>query len=435
MEHGQAFFFVIPSAARNGFFQQRTKSRFLATFGMTKESARQKSARQESAWQFVPKAVRVVLVALLALSGGCGGSGGVVQGTAPLTLETVATGFTSPLDLQQPNDSSGRLFVVQQGGTIRIIQNGQTLPQPFLDINAKIATGGEMGLLGLAFHPAFQINRRFFINYVRNSAGQIQSVIAEYLASAVNANLADPASERILLTVNQTGNFSNHKAGQLAFGPDGMLYFGLGDGGGGGDPFGNGQNTSTLLGKVMRIDVNSLSPGLQYGVPPDNPFVAGGGLPEIWALGFRNPWRFSFDRATGRLFMADVGQDSFEEIDLVQKGGNYGWNIMEGTHCFSPPSGCNQTGLTPPIVEYSHAEGSAVIGGFVYRGQDLPTLRGAYIFGDFGSGTIWGLTENPANTWTRSVLLRTGMNISSFGQDQNGELYVVDFSGSIRRMK
>ena len=385
--------------------------------------------------QVVPKAVRIVLVALLLPVSGCGGRDAAVQGPTSLTLQTVATGFTSPLDLQQPNDGSGRLFVVQQGGAIRIIQNGQALSQPFLDISAKIATGGEMGLLGLAFHPAFQTNRRFFINYVRNSAGQIQSVIAEYLASAANANLADPASERILLTVNQTGNFSNHKAGQLAFGPDGMLYFGLGDGGSAGDPFGNGQNTSTLLGKVMRIDVNSLSPGLQYGIPPDNPFVAGGGLPEIWALGFRNPWRFSFDRTTGRLFMADVGQDSFEEIDLVQKGGNYGWNIMEGMHCFSPPSGCNQAGLTLPIVEYSHTEGSAVIGGFVYRGQDLPSLRGTYIFGDFGSGTVWGLTENPANTWVRSVLLRTGMNISSFGQDQNGELYIVDFSGSVWRMK
>ena len=348
-----------------------------------------------------------------------------------MTLQPVAGGFSSPLGLEQPNDGTQRLFVVQQGGVISIIQNGQVLPAPFLDISAKITTGGEMGLLGMAFHPAFPANRRFFVNYVRTSAGQIQSVIAEYLASTANANLADPASERILLTVNQTGNFPNHKAGQLAFGPDGFLYFGLGDGGSGGDPFGNAQNTFTLLGKMMRIDVNSLSPGLQYGIPPDNPFVSGGGLPEIWAYGFRNPWRFSFDSATGRQFVADVGQDSFEEIDLVTRGGNYGWNTMEGLHCFNPPAGCNQSGLVLPISEYSHAEGNSVIGGFVYHGQNIPSLRGTYVFADFGRGTIWGLTETPASTWTRTVLLNTARNISSFGQDQAGELYVVDFAGSV----
>ncbi|MBZ5521349.1 MAG: PQQ-dependent sugar dehydrogenase [Acidobacteriia bacterium] len=343
---------------------------------------------------WLSRALRAAIGGLLLLISGCGGGNAPAPSSTPVrvTLQLMATGFVTPLDLEQPNDGSGRLFIVEQGGLIRILQNGQTLPTPFLDISAKITTGGEMGLLGMTFHPAFSANRRFFVNYVRTSAGQIQSVIAEYLASAANANLADPASERILLTVNQTGNFTNHKAGQLAFGPDGFLYFGLGDGGSGGDPNGNGQNTSTLLGKMMRIDVDSLSPGLQYGIPPDNPFVGGGGLPEIWAFGFRNPWRFSFDRATGRQFVADVGQDSFEEIDLVTRGGNYGWNIMEGLHCFNPPSGCNQSGLTLPIAEYSHAEGAAVIGGFVYHGQSLTALRGTYVFGDFGSGTIWGLT-------------------------------------------
>jgi glucose/arabinose dehydrogenase len=243
--------------------------------------------------------------------------------------------------------------------------------------------------------------------------------------------LADPASERILLTVNQVGNFTNHKAGQLAFGPEGFLYFGLGDGGSAGDPFGNGQNKNTLLGKMMRIDVDGTSPGLQYRIPPDNPFAAGGGLPEIWAYGFRNPWRFSFDRATGRQFVADVGQDSFEEIDLVQKGGNFGWNIMEGLHCFNPPSGCNMTGLVLPIIEYSHAEGDAVIGGYVYHGSRLPGLRGMYIFGDFGSGRIWSLQETSPNVFTRTLRASSGLSISSFGQDQNGEIYVVDISGKV----
>lgn len=332
-----------------------------------------------------------------------------------------------PVDLEQPDDNSGRLFVVGQGGTIRIIENGAVLPQPFLDISSKVVLQDEMGLLGVTFHPGFQASRKFYVNYVRNSGGQFQSVIAEYQVSAMNPDQADPASERILLTVDQVNNFPNHKAGQLAFGPDGFLYFGLGDGGGEGDPLGHGQSTQTLLGKMMRIDVNSTSPGLPYAIPADNPFAAGGGRPEIYAIGFRNPWRFSFDRSSGRLFLADVGQNNFEEVDIVQKGGNYGWSIMEGDHCFNPPSGCNMTGLILPIIEISHPEAEAVIGGFVYHGTALTGLQGRYIFGDL-SGKIWSLTENPPNTFTRSVLAVPGFSISSFGQDSAGELYVVDFS-------
>jgi len=371
---------------------------------------------------------RLTVVALLLTFAGCGGSGRVVATIGGgFTLTSVATGFTAPLDLEQPNDNSGRLFVVQQGGTIMIVQNSAVLAQPFLDISGKVTNSSEMGLLGVTFHPLFAQNRKFYLNYVRTLAtGQIQSVIAEYLASATNTNLADPASERILLTVNQTGNFPNHKAGQLAFGPDGLLYFGLGDGGSGGDPFGNGQNTNTLLAKMMRIDVNSADPGLQYHIPADNPFVAGGGLPEIWAVGLRNPWRFSFDPPSGRMFIADVGQDSFEEIDIGAKGANYGWNTMEGLHCFNPPSGCNMTGLTLPIAEYSHSEGNAVMGGFVYRGSAVPSLKGLYVFGDFGTGKIFTLQETSPNVWTRTLAATTGKSISSFGRDQNGELYVVD---------
>ncbi len=358
---------------------------------------------------------------------GCGKSSTPAP-AGTIALQPLASGFNTPLDVEQPNDGSSRLFVVEQGGTIHIIQSGAVLPTPFLDISSKVTIGGEMGLLGLTFHPSFAQNGKFYVNYVRTVAGQIQSVIAEYLRSSTDANQADAASERILLTVNQVGNFPNHKAGQLAFGPDGFLYFGLGDGGSGGDPFGNGQNTNTLLGKMMRIDVNSTSPGLQYAIPPDNPFVAGGGLPEIYAFGFRNPWRFSFDHPTGRLFVADVGQDSFEEVDIVQKGGNYGWNIMEGLHCFQPPTGCNMTGLRLPIVEISHPEAEAVIGGFVYHGTALAGMQRQYIFGDL-SGKIWSLTENPPNTFTRTLLLSPGFQISSFGQDSSGELYVVDIGG------
>jgi glucose/arabinose dehydrogenase len=366
-----------------------------------------------------------VLVFFLFLAG-CGGRVQVTSAPGGFTLTAMTSGFTAPLGLEQPNDNSGRLFVVEQGGTIRVIQNSALLTQPFLDISSKVTNQVEMGLLGMAFHPAYSQNRKFYVNYVRTSAGQIQSIIAEYLASAANPNLADATSERILLTVNQTGNFPNHKAGQLAFGPDGLLYFGLGDGGSGGDPFGNGQNKNTLLGKMMRIDVNSADPGLQYHIPADNPFVAGGGLPEIWAYGLRNPWRFSFDPPTGRMFIADVGQDSFEEVDIGAKGANFGWNTMEGLHCFNPASGCNMAGLTLPIAEYSHAEGNAVMGGYVYRGAAIPSLQGLYVFADFGTGKIFTLQETSPGVWKRTLAVTTGKSISSFGRDQNGELYVVD---------
>jgi glucose/arabinose dehydrogenase len=370
------------------------------------------------------------ILAALLLAAGCAGSD-PSPSTVPINLglQLLVSGLNSPLGLEQPNDGSNRLFVAEQGGTIRLIQNGAVLAQPFLDISSKVVTGGEMGLLGVTFHPSFQQNGKFYVNYVRSLSGQIQSVIAEYTASPANANTADQASERILLTVDQVGNFTNHKAGQLAFGPDGFLYFGLGDGGSEGDPSGHGQNTQILLGKLMRIDVNATSPGLQYQIPPDNPFVAGGGLPEIWAFGFRNPWRFSFDRASGRLFLADVGQDSFEEVDIVQKGGNYGWNIMEGLHCFNPPTGCNMTGLMLPIAEYSHSEGDAVIGGYVYHGSNIPTLQGMYVFGDLGTGKIWVLQETSANMFTRTLVATTGKTISSLGQDQSGEIYLVDYGG------
>lgn len=378
----------------------------------------------------VNRAAWIVWAAVCLLAVGCGG----VQHPSPapspvaISLQLVASSLSAPLDLEQPNDGSGRLFIVEQGGTIKIVQNGAVLPQPFLDISSKIINRVEMGLLGVTFHPDFQTNHKFYVNYVRNFGGQSQSVIAEYMASAANPNQADPNSERILLTVDQVNNFPNHKAGQLAFGPDGFLYFGLGDGGGEGDPLRHGQNTQTLLGKMMRIDVNSAGPNTPYAIPADNPFAGGGGLPEIYAVGFRNPWRFSFDRSSGRLFVADVGQDSFEEIDIVTKGGNYGWNVMEGDHCFNPPSGCSTAGLTLPIMEIPHPEGEAVIGGFVYHGTAVAGMQGQYILGDL-NGQIWSLTENPPNTFTRTLILKPGFNISSFGQDSAGELYVVDISG------
>jgi len=343
----------------------------------------------------------------------------------PVALKALVSGLSQPLDIEQPADGSNRFFIVEQGGTIRIVQNNQLAAQPFLDISSKVTDSNEMGLLGMTFHPGFPQDRRFYINYVRTVAGQIQSVIAEYQLSAGNPDFSDPASERILLVVNQVGNFTNHKAGQLAFGPDGLLYFGLGDGGSGGDPFGNGQNTQTLLGKLMRINVDSTSVGLPYAIPADNPFANGGGRPEIYAIGFRNPWRFSFDGPTGRLILADVGQNAFEEIDIVQRGGNYGWNTMEGMHCFQPASGCDMTGLSLPITEIPHPDATAAIGGFIYHGTLLPGRQGQYIFGDL-NGKIRML--QPDNPGISSLLLDSGLTISSFGRDQDGELYVLDYA-------
>jgi glucose/arabinose dehydrogenase len=352
------------------------------------------------------------------------------SGPVAVTLTSFVSGLSSPVDLQMPDDGSGRFFVVEQAGTIRIISGGAVQAGNFLDIHTKVTAGGELGLLGVTFHPNYSSDGRFFVNYTRTSGGQLQSVIAEYSVSS-NPNQADAGSERILLTVNQPD--VNHKAGQLAFGPDGLLYFTFGDGGGTGDPSSNGQNLFTRLGKMLRIDVDSTPDvGLQYKVPPDNPFVGGGGLPEIYAYGFRNPWRFSFDNSTGRLFCDDVGQSAVEEIDLVTKGGNFGWKTMEGSQCFSPSSGCNMTGLISPIAEYSHSEGQAVIGGYVYKGTQIPELANHYIFGDL-NGKIFDLRENPSS-WTRSQLLSTGRTISSFGRDANGEIYVVDLSGSILKL-
>lgn len=382
-----------------------------------------------------PGCVWIALLTLLCLLIGCGGDSGMSTSTStqpsnvPVTLSQVVSGLTSPVGLQAVNDGSGRLFVIEQAGDVRIIHNGVLLATPFLDIRSLVTSGGELGLVGLAFHPGYAQNGRFFVHYDRTVGSQIESVIAEYARSATDPNLADATSERILLTVNQP--FANHKGGQMNFGPDGFLYIGLGDGGSEDDPLGNGQNTQTLLGKLLRIDVNTTTATTQYGIPADNPFVNGGGLPEIFAFGLRNPWRFSFDTATGRLFVGDVGQDHFEEIDLVSRGDNLGWSVMEGLHCFNPMTGCNMTGLKLPIAEYDHSEGNAVMGGYVYHGTAIPALQNAYVFGDFGSGRIWMLQEMTPGKFTRTLLMMTGRNISSFGQDTSGEIYVLDYSAGV----
>jgi len=346
------------------------------------------------------------------------------------TLQPVVSGLNAPLDFQVSRDGTGRFFIVEQGGTIRIVKGKKLLATPFLDIHTIIESGGEKGLLGLAFHPSYKTNGRFFVNYTRRVNGQLQTAIAEYHVSSTDPNLADTSSGKVLLSFDQP--FDNHKGGQLVFGADGLLYIGTGDGGSGGDPQGNGQKLSTLLGKMLRIDVST--PGT-YTIPSDNPFVGvSGARGEIWAYGFRNPWRFSSDKKTKRIVIGDVGQDNWEEVDILTKGGNYGWNIMEGNHCYPPGSTCNPTGLIPPITEYSHSEGIAIIGGYVYRGKAIPALAGLYVFGDYGSGQIWTLQETQPGTWTRAQLLNAGFNISAFGRAGNNELYVLNYGGTLYKL-
>ena len=397
--------------------------------------------RRHTALRWVGIAMTLLLPALLPACGGGGDASSDAAASPPsapqLALAVFVSGFTAPIGFEVPDDSSNRMFVVEQTGRIRVIRNGSLLPNAFLDVSALIESGGEKGLLGLAFHPGYAGNRRFFVNYTRRVAGQLQSVIAEYLASIADPDEADLASERQLLVVDQP--FDNHNGGQLAFGSDGNLYIGTGDGGSGGDPFGNGQNTSVLLGKILRIGVDApFAPGLQYAIPPDNPFVMGGGRAEIWAYGLRNPWRFSFDRASGALFAADVGQDDREEINIIVRGGNYGWNIMEGSLCFPPPTPtCASAGLVAPISEYSHDAGGgiATIGGYVYNGPSIPDLRGAYVFGDLQSGRVWTLKLDTAGAWQRTLVLTHSLTVSSFGQDAAGEIYLLDYgNGSVLRV-
>ncbi len=352
---------------------------------------------------------------------------GAGQGLAALQMQPIASGLIKPLGMTQAGDDSGRLFITLQGGQIVIFDGVQLLATPFLDISSLVSCCGERGLLGLAFHPNFKTNGFFYVNYT-NLKGN--TVVARYHVSA-DPNVADRASAVVILRVTQP--FVNHNGGQLQFGPDGFLYIGMGDGGSAGDPGNRAQNLSTLLGKLLRIDVNGQLP---YTIPPDNPFVGtAGARPEIWALGLRNPWRFSFDRKTGNLFIGDVGQASFEEVDFQKAtshgGENYGWRRMEGRHCFNPPTGCRDSSLTLPILEYSHKQGCAIIGGYVYRGAAIPQLGGTYLYGDFCNGRIWGAKFVRGVGWTKNLLQDTAAQISAFGQDQNGELYFADILGGV----
>ncbi|MBI3154327.1 MAG: PQQ-dependent sugar dehydrogenase [Burkholderiales bacterium] len=358
---------------------------------------------------------------------------GTTQPTRPIELKPVATGLSMPVYVTHANDGSGRLFVVEKAGTIRVVRNGSILETPYLDLRSQVLSEAsqppghqEQGLLSVAFHPDFARNGRLFVNYTSQPGGK--TIVAEYKADPA-ADVADATSARTLLEQGRPEPF--HNGGLMKFGPDGFLYIGMGDGG----RFQAGQDLSTLLGKLLRIDVDA---GQPYAIPRDNPFVGQAGAKgEVYALGMRNPWRFSFDRCDASLFLGDVGARSWEEVSLIVPGGNYGWARMEGMHC-NPKPLCDMSGLVKPIAEYGHLDldeqgGQSVTGGHVYRGTQAPELRGHYLFADFFTTRIWTLyqSRDDAYTWKRVELLKAGFPVSSFGEGPDGELYVVDYSGGI----
>jgi glucose/arabinose dehydrogenase len=372
---------------------------------------------------------------------GCSGNGSnqeslpsLPQSTS-LRLQPISTSLSSPVFMTAPADGTNRLFIVEQGGLIRIfdVTTGSLLGTPFLDISGLISTGGERGLLGLTLDPQYNTNLQFYVFYT-NTSGNI--VIARYRRDAANTNLADASSATLLLAVAHP-NFSNHNGGMLAFGPDGCLYAGVGDGGGAGDPNNNGQNLSSLLGKLLRLnpDIEGACSNVII-----NPFILVGGAQQVWSLGLRNPWRFSFDRITGDLYIGDVGQDAREEIDVAVapnagRQANYGWRLMEGFLCFNPSMNCNSGGLTLPLLDYPHLSGAcAVTGGYVYRGSALAAMQGTYFYGDFCAGFVKSFryrNGQPTEETEWPLLSPPGGFVTSFGEDAAGELYVMTQGGGL----
>jgi len=345
-------------------------------------------------------------------------------------VTVVSSGITSPTFVGNAGDGTNRLFIVEQPGTIRVLQPGSSSPTLFLDIRSKVVSGGEQGLLGLAFHPLYATNGRFFVYYTRAADGTL--VIAEYKVSATNKDVADPTEKEILTIPHPTN--ANHNGGMLAFGPDGFLYIGVGDGGSANDPPNNAQNVNVLLGKILRIDINAQGSGTPYVSPSSNPFSGPTpGRDEIFALGMRNPWRFSFDRLTGAMWVGDVGQGAREEVDTpILNGGNYGWRVYEGFACTNNDQAlCNAANYTPPIFDYAHASGRcSITGGYVYRGSSATLTSGTYVYGDYCSGEIFSWDGS-----TQTVLLDTTQNIAAFGEDELGELYVVNLGGTVSKIQ
>jgi glucose/arabinose dehydrogenase len=347
-----------------------------------------------------------------------------------------ALSFDKPVEMKQAPGDSSRFFVIEQEGVIRVFQNNASVKSSnvFLDIKSKVKSGGERGLLGLAFHPDFKTNGYFFVNYT--SGTPLKTNIARYKAASASAQSADPASEAVLFTFNQP--YDNHNGGSIQFGKDGLLYIATGDGGSGGDPQNNAQNRKSFLGKILRVDVNGTTKG-NYGIPADNPYPAGNKeefLPEIYAYGLRNPWRISFDMENDRLFAGDVGQNEREEIDIITKGGNYGWRIKEGIDCYKNSSDCNAEGLIGPVHDYSQSKGDrSITGGYVYRGSQVKSLAGKYIYGDYVSGRIWALEMEADKRKLNTLLFENKGAISSFAQDLNGEVYYLNYGeGKIMKL-
>ena len=343
----------------------------------------------------------------------------------------VADGFRQPLNVNNAGDGSNRLFVVGQQGQIWVIEDGKVLTETFLDIRGRVnSQSNEQGLLGLAFHPDFENNGFFYVNYTDATPA---TIISRFTISE-NPNIADANSEKILLSINQP--YSNHNGGHIEFGPDGFLYIGMGDGGSAGDPQNNAQSADTLLGAMLRIDVNAGDP---YAIPPDNPYADGGGRPEIWLTGLRNPWRFSFDSETGDLFIGDVGQHTWEEIDFlpggITGGINLGWNYYEGNHVFEGQAPANLS-LLPPVAEYDHGNSRcSITGGLVYRGERMPELWGVYFYGDFCSGEIYALVQESDGHWLSESVYNLSLLITSFGSDESGEIYVLDRNGGLYNLR
>jgi len=377
--------------------------------------------------------ILALVLALLAWPALGQAAGVVVSSDHRYALQPVITGLKSPVYVTGAGDGSGRLFIVEQGGRILSWSHGHQ--RVFLNLRDLVDSGGEKGLLGLAFDPHFKENGRFYVDYTAGGMFlSLETVIAEFRAVGKSLMVVDRNNERLLMRIPQP--FTNHNGGQLAFGPDGMLYIGLGDGGLAYDPLGSGQDKSSLLGKILRIDVHPEDYHQPYAVPPDNPFVGKrGARGEIWAYGFRNPWRFSFDAANGRLYVGDVGERTREEIDEVRRGGNYGWSTMEGDICTPGVKHCDPSKYLAPILAYGRDEGQSVIGGYVYHGQAVPALDGCYIFGDYGSGRIWAVKlAQDGSAVSRTLLFDTHLHISSFGVGDDRELYVVDRAGTVYRL-
>lgn len=373
--------------------------------------------------------VRGVISVLLLLLLGCSPASGPGEGWPQIGLQKVVDGLERPLYVTHAGDGSGRLYILEQPGWVRVLEDGRLLETPFLDLTDRVLSrGNEQGLLGLAFSPDFRESGIFYIHYTGRPDGR--TVLSRFRLRDGDPRRGDAASEEVLLTVEQP--YANHNGGALLFGPDGYLYLALGDGGSAGDPENRAQNLDSLLGKILRLDVSQPGP---YRIPPDNPFVGGQGREEIWAYGLRNPWRISFDRATGDLYIADVGQNAIEEVNFQPAGSpggeNYGWRVWEGSRRYAQGEA---PGAVFPVAEYTHAEGGcSITGGYVYRGQAIPALVGIYLYGDYCTGYIWGLKQQDGQ-WQTGRLLDTSLNITSFGEDEAGEVYVVDRRGAIYRV-